>query len=92
MKIGKLFRVLVVGGATAAGGFGCTTSDDVELDGAIATDAMVSMDVTTDVATSDAPTGDAEIESSLCFCNSQPECSDGSNVKDGFECCWGTSC
>ncbi len=85
MEIGKLFRVLVVGGASVAA-FSCVTSDETDPDET--QDAAVA-----DVSLPDATTSDAgEVEAALCFCNSTPECCDGTDVAEGFECCWGTSC
>ena len=86
MEIGKLFRVLVVGGASLAV-HGCVTSDESDPDAsqdAAAADVSVMPDAT------EADAG--EVEAALCFCNSTPECCDGSEVVEGFECCWGTSC
>jgi hypothetical protein len=86
MEIAKLFRVLVVGGASVAAA--CTPSEDppVEEDASVAdasADAMMSADAV--------PTDDATGMATECFCNTT-ECCDGANLRDGFICCWGTSC
>lgn len=78
MEIQKLFRVLVVGGASVAAGCTTTTPQPIA-DGGPASDA--------------GPGSDAEpLAPEECFCGSEAECCDGAEVREGFVCCWATSC
>lgn len=98
MDLGKLFRVLVIGGSAL--GAGC---DPDELppqipapDSGARSDAG---DVVTDSGPASSDAGSAG-EPALCFCDTPAgsfSCCDalpdGSHrTQAGFECCWGTAC
>jgi hypothetical protein len=77
MEHSKLFHVLVVGGALL--GAGCETAPPVA-------DAS---------GASDAPRPDGEALVECGFCPNDccvPDGAGGSQARDGFVCCWGTSC
>jgi hypothetical protein len=92
MDVSKLFNVLVVGGAMLTAG-GCSEDDPVE---------------TPDASAANAPAGDAGPDATPGQVDAAPtelmECGfcpndccvldeHGMSVpKDGFVCCWGTSC
>lgn len=88
MDIQKLFRVLVVGGASLASG--CSTPSQPTSTGSAGDD-----DVPDRVATAAEPMADepgAPAEDETCFCNDDADCCDGDEVREGFTCCWSTSC
>ena len=98
MDIGRLFNVLVVGGALVT--FGCTGEDDngknedeLEVRDEESADASPSVaDATSSLP--DALEGSEELEN-CGFCPNECCVTDelgNSAEKPGFECCWGTSC
>jgi hypothetical protein len=97
MDLGKLFRVLVIGGSAL--GAGC---DPDELPPQIPAPDSGARSDAGEVAADSGPTAsdaggvlDAG-EPTLCFCGLDPCCEslpDGTGrVLPGFECCWSTSC
>lgn len=79
MQIERLFHVLVVGGVLLSG----QAMADAPFSGAVENSPGVSL-----------PEAQGELTSILC---NEPDacvtgCDGTKKVKDGFECCWGTSC
>ena len=108
MHRSKLFQVLVIGSGLALAGCGDEPKSSPKSDNSTPTnssqpttpsDSTDNSNATTpndssDDSSDDSSANSGELEN--CFCNTQPECCeevDGeSQVVEGFECCWGTSC
>lgn len=93
MNHGKLFRVLVMGGAMWAAG--CETNDE---DGPIAGDdaSPPAVDAAPVTADAQAPSSDAGALTECGFCPNEECCvtddEGSSHTREGMMCCWGTSC
>lgn len=103
MNISKLFRVLVIGGAM----LGCDEPEVPPTDTELVTDAGMGDAMAGDAMRGDAmPTdsGMSEPDATATdsggpaapmnggFCPNEIGCDEDGEPRDGFECCWGTSC
>lgn len=93
MDVSKLFNVLVVGGAMLTAG-GCTEDDPVETPDARAANAPPGADAGQDAAPAQVDAAPTELmECGFCPNDCCVMDEHGMSVpKDGFVCCWGTSC
>ena len=93
MNIVRLFHVLVVGGSLLAGS-SCTGGDDDAPAADAPSGGPDSSSPGIDAAA--LPDGPAGPDGALlqdCFCNTDHDtCCDGTQVRDGFTCCWSTTC
>lgn len=93
----KLFRVLVIGGAVL--GTGCLEEEApvATADAAVVSDASAALDAARPTPTADAAAAPADAALTECgLCPNEICCetdeSGASQLREGFMCCWSTSC